>query len=183
MTDYILILGSEVGVDAPVTASLMGRLSDNPKAIAEGAPGAPKIMPDAVQLVLGETVLNDVGNGITGISQRMTWVWVDFGFRYTSVGTNYVLSIEARFKIGAGAYSAWAAVMDAITIKANDVAMYSGGFWARPNTGAWRCTLGGKVGAAGAFDAMQLRLFVATGGGTPVLVDGRMMFTGLSSIA
>lgn len=43
MTDYIEILDTQIDPDAPITSSLGYQFRDNPIAIAEGSPGAPKI--------------------------------------------------------------------------------------------------------------------------------------------
>ena len=50
MPDYRVIADSEVQPDAPVTSSLGFALRDNPAAIAEGAPGAPKVRSEALNL-------------------------------------------------------------------------------------------------------------------------------------
>lgn len=50
MPDYRVIADSEVQPDAPVTSSLGFALRDNPAAIAEGAPGAPKVRSEAMAL-------------------------------------------------------------------------------------------------------------------------------------
>lgn len=43
MTTYNQILDSEIDPESPVTASLMTKIRNNPIALAEGAPGAPRI--------------------------------------------------------------------------------------------------------------------------------------------
>lgn len=43
MADYIAITDAEVEPEAPLTSSLAARWRDNPIAIAEGAPGAPRL--------------------------------------------------------------------------------------------------------------------------------------------
>lgn len=48
MADYINIADSSIDPDAPLTSDLMYRLRDNPKAIAEGADGAPRIRREAM---------------------------------------------------------------------------------------------------------------------------------------
>lgn len=48
MADWIAIADSAVDPDAPVTSSLAYAWRDNPVAMAEGAPGAPKVSSDAM---------------------------------------------------------------------------------------------------------------------------------------
>lgn len=61
MADYTEILDDEILPDSPGTSILFFRLRDNPEAIAEGAPGAPKN--------LGKSMDIDIGNmtGTTAI--------------------------------------------------------------------------------------------------------------------
>lgn len=49
MTDYIHINPTEYEPEAPLTSSLAARMVNNPIAIAEGAPGAPKIRSAAIE--------------------------------------------------------------------------------------------------------------------------------------
>lgn len=53
MTTYTAVTDTETGHLKPVTTSLLRRLRDNPIAVAEGATGAPRIMPAALDLYLG----------------------------------------------------------------------------------------------------------------------------------
>jgi hypothetical protein len=43
MTDYVAITDTQIEPDAPVTAALAGQWRDNPIAVSEGAPDAPKV--------------------------------------------------------------------------------------------------------------------------------------------
>lgn len=51
MTDYTVITDSQVDPDAPITSGLGYAWRDNPIAIAEGAPGAPRINQGAIDRV------------------------------------------------------------------------------------------------------------------------------------
>lgn len=48
MADYLVILDSETNPNAPLRSSLFKRMVANPVAIAEGAPGAPRIAANAL---------------------------------------------------------------------------------------------------------------------------------------
>ena len=48
MADYTVILDTQLDPDAPITSSLGYQFRDNPEAIAEGSPNAPKISPTAL---------------------------------------------------------------------------------------------------------------------------------------
>src|SRR5690606_38301693 len=48
MAEYIPINPSEIEPEAPLTSSLASRWTNNPIAIAEGAPGAPRIQTNAI---------------------------------------------------------------------------------------------------------------------------------------
>ena len=61
MPDYRVVADSEVQPDAPVTSSLGFALRDNPAAIAEGAPGAPKVRSGALNLTAGSGSRTTVG--------------------------------------------------------------------------------------------------------------------------
>ena len=50
MTTYRTIASTETDADSPVTVQLMTALSDNPTAIAEGASGAPRVKPQALDI-------------------------------------------------------------------------------------------------------------------------------------
>lgn len=53
MATYTTIANSAVDPNAPVTSELMTALRDNPLAITEGSSGAPKVQPEALELVYG----------------------------------------------------------------------------------------------------------------------------------
>ena len=54
MADYIGITESQSNPFAPLTSELVKQLRDNPIAIAEGAPGAPRVVGDALDLRIVE---------------------------------------------------------------------------------------------------------------------------------
>lgn len=53
MTTYTAIPNTSIDIDSPVTQPLMTALRDNPIAISEGSSGAPKVQPEALELVYG----------------------------------------------------------------------------------------------------------------------------------
>lgn len=70
MPDYTAIPPSMRAPDAPVTADLIGRLADNPEAIAEGATGAPRVQNaalanDSVNRRTARTGVNSVAGVVT----------------------------------------------------------------------------------------------------------------------
>ena len=54
MADYIGITEAQSNPFAPLTSELVKQLRDNPIAIAEGAPGAPRVVGDALDLRIAE---------------------------------------------------------------------------------------------------------------------------------
>ncbi len=50
MTTYRTIASTETDGDSPVTVQLLTALADNPTAIAEGASGAPRVKPQALDI-------------------------------------------------------------------------------------------------------------------------------------
>lgn len=53
MTDYVPFAPNEITIDAPITVSIGVRLRDNPVAMFEGAPGAPRLADAALNPTLG----------------------------------------------------------------------------------------------------------------------------------
>ena len=69
MADYIPIIASETDPEAPLRSSLFKRLEANPRAIAEGAPGAPRVQPQAMKMQLARIKLTDTTPvTITGVT-------------------------------------------------------------------------------------------------------------------
>ena len=92
MAEYIPINPTEVEPEAPLTSSLAARWSNNPIAIAEGAPGAPRIQTAA----LADSAVNNskLASGAVS-SNKVAWV--------STVGS-WTLSGEGSLVIPAGLY-------------------------------------------------------------------------------
>lgn len=61
MADYVTITDAQVDPEAPITSELMSALRDNPIAIAEGAPGAPRVN------ICERTLIYDNGGNVSTI--------------------------------------------------------------------------------------------------------------------
>ncbi len=59
MADYVPITSGQTDPGAPITSALMKALEENPRAIAEGAPGAPRI--DGIAAMTHQGLGNSVG--------------------------------------------------------------------------------------------------------------------------
>lgn len=57
MADWVDLPDSSLDPDAPVTSELAYAWRDNPIAISEGAPGAPRVQPRALETYVGRQVL------------------------------------------------------------------------------------------------------------------------------
>lgn len=76
MADYTAISAGETNPGAPLTSSLVKRLEANPRAIAEGAPGAPRVRTSAlVAPAAGNVVLARYANssGATVVSTNTAY--------------------------------------------------------------------------------------------------------------
>jgi hypothetical protein len=136
MTDYIGITESQSNPFAPLTSELVKQLRDNPIAIAEGAPGAPRLLDAAL------------------------------GSSPTNAGRNWVLERSALSTVGRVGTYAMLKNASAIGGNPGDVFSGSdlnyasaGGtvFGDRPN-GSWR--LMGAVGAGGGANGEDVSLFL-----------------------
>ena len=79
MTDYNPILATETDPDAPLRSSLFKRMVANPIALAEGAPGAPKVVGQALDVILpfkSAVLATPEINWTTGLD-RATWLEFD----------------------------------------------------------------------------------------------------------
>ena len=65
MATWTTIANTAVDVDSPVTVSLVTALRDNPEAIAEGAAGAPKVVPAALNITLDVSTTTADGTIVT----------------------------------------------------------------------------------------------------------------------
>lgn len=81
MTSYNIITDAETDPSAPLTSELAKKWRDNPLAIGEGSPGAPKILGRALDLWLGNvnvTGTTPVGlSGLSGYDGLLIWWEVD----------------------------------------------------------------------------------------------------------
>lgn len=91
MADYIAQPDTAVDPDAPVTSDLMYALRDNPIAIAEGAPGAPRIQDAALYGTVTAAGRNWVANRYA--SQAATGIGQVIMARYTSAGSGLVMNL------------------------------------------------------------------------------------------
>ena len=108
MADYIGITEAQSNPFAPLTSELVKQLRDNPIAIAEGAEGAPRVLPAALDgFYIGAISGTDSFVGFTNIdSDRL--IRVDFsGLIYS---TTFTSSLQARLTSDGG--SSWTAAQD-----------------------------------------------------------------------
>lgn len=75
MTTYTAIPNGDVDQDSPVTQTLVTLLRDNPIAITEGASGAPRVKPVALESgLLGRTTADNDAIDVTGVKNiRINW--------------------------------------------------------------------------------------------------------------
>lgn len=89
MTTYTAITNGEIDQDSPVTQPLFTAIRDNPIAMFEGAPGAPKLLPRALS-----------SNGLGGISFNTTG-WAG----YTNLSTVKRMRFQLYGAVSTGAVS------------------------------------------------------------------------------
>jgi hypothetical protein len=103
MTAYTVISNSDIDQDSPVTQELVTALRDNPLAIAEGAPGAPKVSKFALGgLLLGSfSASGSNWAGLTGLGaiEEIAFNW--YGGKSSSV--TYPIQVSIRFTNDGGA--------------------------------------------------------------------------------
>ena len=73
MADYIGITEAQSNPFAPLTSELVKQLRDNPIAIADGAPGAPKIQYDAIDEGLAQQPAGGLGTYVFGRQEDPTF--------------------------------------------------------------------------------------------------------------
>ena len=85
MTTYRAIAASETDPDAPLVAALMKAVADNPKAITEGAVGAPRVAIGALERLTAGTAIRsrDDTTASTSSSSYVT----EFSFDFAQSGT------------------------------------------------------------------------------------------------
>lgn len=105
MADYIPIIATETDPEAPLRSSLLKRLEANPRAIAEGAPGAPRVMPLSRKLVIFSGAVTTSPITITGLDPD---IYVSmYGFINVS-GSSGNATVQMRFSSDGGAtFGAW----------------------------------------------------------------------------
>ena len=108
MTAYNLITNAEIDPESPVTESLMQRLRDNPIAMAEGDPVAPRINPAAISIG---------GKGSDGVFNNATTITGGPGFYdFASVSrsTNITLPVYTVMRVAGN--STWSGVVTLPTL-------------------------------------------------------------------
>lgn len=105
MPDYRVVEDSEVQPDAPVTSSLGFALRDNPAAIAQGAPGAPKVRSEALRLTRssGDRTSDGTILTLTGLDRISTlMVNSHVAITHTSAG-----NANVRYRTSTNGGSTW----------------------------------------------------------------------------
>ena len=106
MADWKQIPDTDVDPDAPITSELMYALRDNPVAVAEGAIGAPKIHPNAIQPKIFEAILGF--NTPVTVTDLDTSLLVEFYFFLSKNGGTGSLTLEWRASNDNGStFGAW----------------------------------------------------------------------------
>lgn len=105
MPDYRVIADSEVQPDAPVTSSLGFAFRDNPDAIAEGAPGAPKNRSESLNLstASGDRTSDGVVFTMNGLD-RVAALMVN---SYCSITHTAAGSATVRYRTSTNGGSTW----------------------------------------------------------------------------
>ena len=105
MPDYRVIADSEVQPDAPVTSSLGFALRDNPAAIAEGAPGAPKNRSESLNLTAtsGDRTSDGTVFTLNGLD-RVLLLKVD---SYVSITHTAAGNANVRYRTSTNGGSTW----------------------------------------------------------------------------
>lgn len=102
MTDYNIIPDASLEPDDPITADLGVRWRDNPIAMFEGAPGAPRLDKKA----LGGNVLGVIpqvgGSGWSGITGIGDYAEVRADFYGASIGSGTTYDVYIRFTANNG---------------------------------------------------------------------------------
>lgn len=110
MADWTTLADSQLDPDAPLTSELAYAWRDNPIAIAEGAVGAPRVQPEALDLHLARIELTDTTPvTVTGINpSNLVTIYV---FAYSSHNT-LSNSLRIRFSNDGGAtFGGWIVVI------------------------------------------------------------------------
>lgn len=108
MTAYNLIANSEIDPESPVTESLMQRLRDNPIAMAEGDPVAPRINPAAISVG---------GKGSDGILNNATTFAGGPGFYdFTSISRSTDITLPVYTVMRVMGNSTWSGVVTLPTL-------------------------------------------------------------------
>lgn len=106
MADWITIADSQLDPDAPLTSELAYAWRDNSIAIAEGAPGAPRVQPEARRLILYQNnALTTTPVTVTGLRSD---IYVSlYGF-ISVIGAGSSATVQMRFSSDGGAtFGAW----------------------------------------------------------------------------
>lgn len=110
MADWTTITDTQVDPDAPLTSGLAYAWRNNPIAIAEGATGAPRVMPLAMQTWIAGVALDDTATpvAVTGIDPN-TMVQIMGNFKNGS--TDAASLLISASSDGGTTWGDWAALM------------------------------------------------------------------------
>ena len=133
MTDWTDLTDSELSIDQPVTQEKMLALRDNPRAIAEGASGAPAIQAAALAETTSERdwVLGRIGDGNLGAEYLQTGSQEESWVRNRTAGSEY----------GEVGTYAWLENTGSKSVSSNSNTTLV------PASGAWKCMTSGGVAA------------------------------------
>ena len=116
MADYIPIIASETDPEAPLRSSLLKRLEANPRAIAEGAAGAPKVNGTALAGVyltsLSTTTMTPIG--VVGVGRARQFIAQCCAVYNGFTGVDRV--VQARYTSDNG--GSWGAWQDVVAVAA-----------------------------------------------------------------
>lgn len=165
MTTYTAITDTETGHKKPVTVSLLRRLRDNPIAVAEGATGAPRVMPlgiDPLPLII---TLPTSGTTVTytGLSSYDLMDWRFASFTATSTANGAYSCYVSLSNNGGTSWSAETLIATTTGAGAgvvlnipNFIVSLRNGLFAGGTTATW--AVGAIAVPSGTPNALRLRL-------------------------
>lgn len=137
MADYIPIIASETDPEAPLRSSLFKRLEANPRAIAEGAAGAPKIMGQALSGVFLASLSTSSTSpiGVVGVERAKLFQVCGHVFHATTLGAGGLL--QARYTASNGAN--WGSYQDVfgVAVPSSSTGVFGFTFSVDVETGAF----------------------------------------------
>ena len=128
MADYNPIAGVETDPEAPPTTTLFKRLEENPRAIAEGADGAPPVLHKALgeDLEAGSFLAWEASQGgaqdlIT--SHQVGTIRVQFNQRWTGNSQSFAI---ARIRVNGSIQGTWNTASNSSVARTIDIAITRG---------------------------------------------------------